>query len=253
MKEKKTYKSSWYEFTPDWSGFNLSYDLAGYFSPKPELQIYFIWGKLFIHLPWRHYKKIEREKTLKEKRKDKLNEIAGKSVKKSYVKEFYDESEPPSYGIYYHFNQICIKYGIKYKLFDMPWVQTWIRTSALKNDGTWIDETKNNRNMSFYDELKWKDILLIEKYTYRYITKDGTLQECEATIRVEEREWRWKWFKWLKYTRKTYKCIDVSFKVEIGEGKNSYKGGVTGCSYEMLPNETPFQTLKRMEQEKRFR
>ena len=76
MKEKKTYKSSWYEFTPTWSGFAIIYNLAGYFTPKPMLQLYIIWGKLFIYFPWRHYKKIKREKTLKEQRNDKMNYFA---------------------------------------------------------------------------------------------------------------------------------------------------------------------------------
>lgn len=252
MKEKKTYKSSWYEFTPDWSGFALRYELSGYYDYKPVLQIYFIWGKLFLYLPWRHYKKVKRDKTIKEKRKDKLDKLSGKVIKEVYKKELYYDSEPPRYGIYFYMNQFGINIGEKTKLYDLPWSLDWIRTSALKIDGTWISENKNNRNCEFWDDTKWKDILFIEKYPYRYITKDGTLQECDATIKVNEREWRWKWFKWLKYTGKTYKTIEVNFSKEIGEKVNSWKGGTTGCSYEMKKNETPYQTLKRMENERRF-
>ena len=52
---KKTHKSTWYEFTPTWSGFHISYDIAGYYTTRAMLQIYLIWGKLFLYLPWRHY------------------------------------------------------------------------------------------------------------------------------------------------------------------------------------------------------
>ena len=60
MKEKKTYKTKWFEFTPDWSGFSLRYQLSGNYDTKPVLQIYLIWGKIFLYMPWVHYKKVER-------------------------------------------------------------------------------------------------------------------------------------------------------------------------------------------------
>ena len=253
MKEHKTYKSKWYEFTPTWSGFHLSYHLAGYFHSIPMLQIYFIWGKLFLYLPWRHYKKVEIKKNLKEIRKDKLNFIKGKEIKKVYKKELYNENDPPRYGIYFHMNEFCINYGKKYKQYDLPWCLDWIRTSALTKDGKWLHETKHNRNMNFQDEDKWKDILFSETYPYIYITQNNEEQQCLATIRVEEREWRWHWFKWLKYPRRISKDIDIEFSDEIGERKGSWKGGVTGCGYEMKPNETPYETLKRMEKERKFK
>jgi len=253
MKEKKTYKSSWYNFTPEWSGFNLKYELSGYYDTKPVIQIYLIWGKLFLYMPWTHYKKVEREKTLKEKRRDKLNTIAGKTIKKVYKKVYYDECDPPQYGIYFYMNQFGINIGTKTKLYDLPWAKTWIRTSALKKDEkTWVHETEKDRNKDFWDKDKWKDILYSETYPYLYTTNNNKDQHCLATIRVEEREWRWKWFTWLKWTKSTYKVIDVDFSTDIGERKNSWKGGTTGCSYEMKPNETPFQTLKRMEKERKF-
>jgi hypothetical protein len=39
---------------------------------------------------------------------------------------------------------------------------------------------------------------------------------------------------------------------ECGERKGSWKGGTLGCSYELLPNETPLDCLKRMEKERKF-
>lgn len=250
MKEKKTYRGRWYEFTPAWSGFHLCYELAGYFSPRPVLQIYFIWGKLFLTMPWHHYKKIEREKTLKEKRADKLNTIAGKKIEKVYDKVTYDECDPPKYGIYFYMNQFGINCGTKTKLYDLPWALTWIRTSALRKDGNWEHETKGDKKEFWND--KWEDIIFKESYPYKYIKNDGTEQNTIATIKVEEREWRWKWFKWLKITRKISRDIEVNFSCEIGEKVGSWKGGVLGTGYKMKKGETPYQTLKRMENEKRF-
>jgi hypothetical protein len=253
MKEKKTYKNEWFSFTPEWCGFSLRYQLSGYYDTKPVLQIYLIWGKLFLYMPWVHYRKVERKKTLKEIRKDKLNAIAGKKVKKVYTKEPYYECDSPQYGIYFYMNQFGINLGKKTKLYDLPWAKTWIRTSCLKRDETWENETKKDNHKEFYDKDKWDGILFSETYPYIYKTNSGEVQHCSATIRVEEREWRWKWFTWLKWTKKTQKVIDVEFSTDIGDRKNSWKGGCTGCSYEMKLDETPLQTLKRMEKERRFR
>ena len=64
MKEKKRYKNKWFEFTPGWSGLYLRYQLSGYYDTKPVIQIYFLWGKLFLYMPWTHYRKVERKKTV---------------------------------------------------------------------------------------------------------------------------------------------------------------------------------------------
>jgi hypothetical protein len=255
----KTFKNKYFEFTPKWSGFNITYHVAGYFDPRAMLQVYFIWGKFFLYLPWKHYKLIEKTKTIQEKRKEKLNNLNGIITKNKKIKKYYtDCCEAPRYGIYFHMNQLGLCYGKNTNLYDMPWSLDWVRTSALKIDGTWEHETKLSRlgatgTKNFWDESKWQGILFQEKHPYRYITKNGDIQDVTATIRVEEREWRWKWFKWLKWIRKIRKDIEIDFSNEIGEKKGSYKGGCVGCSYEMLPNEKPLETLKRMERERIFK
>ena len=253
MKDYKTYKSSWYEFTPGWSGFQLAYYIAGYFDSKPMLQIYFIWGKLFLYLPWRHYKKVKKEKTSQEIRKDKLEVLNNKKYKPKpiYVKERYNTSETPKYSMYFYMNEFYICYGRKSKSFELPWSLNWIKTSELGKNGEWYHETKNNR-MEFWDKDKWEDKLFIETYPYKYTTNMGVIQECLATIKVKEREWRWHWFTWLKWTSKIRKDIEIEFSQDIGEKKGSYKGGITTYSYNMRPNESPYECLKRMENERRF-
>lgn len=48
------------------------------------------------------------------------------------------------------------------------------------------------------------------------------------------------------------RSIDVEFNAEVGERTGSWKGGCIGCGYQMNPNETPLQALRRMEAERKF-
>jgi hypothetical protein len=88
-------------------------------------------------------------------------------------------------------------------------------------------------------------------YPYRYVLKDGTVQERIATVHVHRMEWRARWWP-IIWKRKVSTSIGVNFNEEVGEGSGSWKGGCTGCGYEMLPGETPEQTLRRMEIERKF-
>lgn len=249
----KTIKNKYFEFTPGWNEPSFVYHVAGYHEPKPMLHISLFWGNLFIYLPWYHYQKVERKKTLKEERSDKIKILSNHNYKpkKRYKKIKYYDCEAPEYGIYYHMKQIGIKYGKKVKLIDTPWAFDWIRTSLLMKNGTWAHETKGNMK-DFWNDILWDDKKFKEKYPYTYTKKDGNTQKTIATITVSEREWRLKYFKWFKYIKKVRRSIDVDFKDEIGEGVTSWKGGVTGAGHDMLKNETPYQTLKRMEKERKF-
>lgn len=91
-----------------------------------------------------------------------------------------------------------------------------------------------------------------ETYPYTYVKKNGEVQERLATITVEEREWRRRWLKFTKLFAVVHKQIDISLDKEIGEKVGSYKGGVTGFSEEMYPNEGPLHTLRRAEEKRRF-
>lgn len=87
-----------------------------------------------------------------------------------------------------------------------------------------------------------------ETHLYRYVLRSGEVQERMATIKVEQRRWtRW-WLPWRKVSR----YIDIEFSGEVGERSGSWKGGVLGCSYNMLPNELAVDCLRRMERERTF-
>lgn len=87
-----------------------------------------------------------------------------------------------------------------------------------------------------------------EKHPYAYRLRSGEVQERTATIRVETRRWTRFWIPW----KLTKKYIDVAFDKEVGERSGTWKGGVLGCSYDMLPGESAAECLGRMELERRF-
>lgn len=123
----------------------------------------------------------------------------------------------------------------------------WIRTSILMPDGSWATEDKTRTIDTI--EIRRLNQHWHEKHHYLYVTCHGINQSCMAYIRVEEREWIHK----PTGHRKIVKDIGVDFQQELGTEAGSWKGGVVGCSYEMFPDETPVQTLRRMEKERTFR
>ena len=214
----ETFRGKWFEFSPHFSHFALEYDLAGYFDPRPHIHICLGWGNLFVMLPF---------------------------------KSKYDECEPPRYGVYYFESCLWFPHGRKLKCIHLPWELDWIRTSVLRKDGVWETEDRKHRNKNFWKD-EWLDVLWSETYPYTYTLKNGTIQERTATIKIEEREWRWRGLRWTKLTSKVRRCIEVSFSDEVGEKTGSWKGGCTGCGYDMLPNEVPLDTLRRMERDRKF-
>jgi len=113
--------------------------------------------------------------------------------------------------------------------------------------------TKDDPQKTVYMPWHWKHrehLVLTEPeiYPYTYVLRSGEVQHRTATIKVETRLWtRW----WFPY-KQLSKAIKVEFDDEVGERSGSWKGGCIGCSYEMLPSETPLQTLRRMEVERKF-
>jgi hypothetical protein len=133
----------------------------------------------------------------------------------------------------------------KRKSIPMPWQWSHHKSEVLLPDGSF--------GIRSYD---WKedrpDGRKIENFPYRYVCNDGEVQDVTAKVFVSRMEWRWTGLKGLPYPRKVQTCIDVEFDNSVGEGRGSWKGGCTGCGIEMLPSETPEQTLRRMEKTRRF-
>lgn len=131
------------------------------------------------------------------------------------------------------------------KIIYMPWdYGSCVESKLIAKNGKWIDS------------IGWDlDYLVIKKesFPYKYTLKSGEVQNRTATVSVTRRVWYWRLFKYLKIGPKIDSTtLDVSFDDEVGEGAGSWKGGTIGCSYQMLKGETPEQTLRRMERERKF-
>lgn len=215
--------NDWIIFYWGWY-FDISYEICGYFDNRPRINLDLIFFSLTFILPFRN--------------------------------KWTDECVSPKWGVAIHSNTLWIykggegklKGGSKWWTWDLPFVtKDWFRTSILLKDDTWESEKRGDKKDFYEDEWKAKQKTWNYDYTDSY---DGEI--IPTTIYVEEREWRPKWLKWTKFFAKRRRTIDVSFSKECGKGKGQWKGGTTGCSYELLPNEEPLACLKRMEKERKF-
>lgn len=224
-KNKWIFESKWLIFYFTFN-FDLSFEICGYFDNRPRIILGLIFFRLTLILPFRN--------------------------------KWTDECDSPKWGIAYHGSTFWIYRGGKGNLnggnkwwtLDAPWRWQWVRTSNLRKDGAWEHETKGN-SKDFYKD-KWKGIIWNEIHPYTYVLKNGTVQNRNATIKVAEREWRLHWLKWLPIIKKISKVIEIDFDGEVGERTGSWKGGTVGCSYPLLPHETPLECLRKMEKERKF-
>lgn len=210
-----------------WGGsFNLTYDVCGYFDNRPRIHLGLVLFTLILVLPFRN--------------------------------GWTDECSPPRYGVAYHDQIFWIHLGgkgngnggDKWITFYMPWSYDWVRTSVLLKDGSWAHETKKQRQEFWSDE--WKERKWSEDHPYQYTLKSGEVQHRTAHITVEEREWRMRWLRWTPWFNKVRRTIAVDFSDEVGERTGSWKGGTTGCGYDLKENETPHECLMRMMSERKF-
>ena len=224
-KKKWIFESKWLIFYWGWH-FDITYSTCGYFDARHRINFDLIFFSLTLILP-----------------------IYSKHT---------DECDPPEWGIKYHNQTFWIELGGQgngtnknYTIY-MPWQFQWVRTSNLRKDGKWEHETKGNRK-DFWKEEEWEEVLWSESHPYTYKLESGGIQERIAKISVSEREWRWHWFKWLPFPRKVSRTLDIDFNDEVGPQTGSWKGGVVGCSYELLLGESPLVCLRRMEKEIEFK
>jgi hypothetical protein len=135
----------------------------------------------------------------------------------------------PTYGFYFFADELVLEYGKSkgrrgdpMKHIAMPWAWRH-REHAVESEPA--------------------------AYSYRYERESGEIQERVATVTRERRIWTRPWLPWRRVSR----YINVDFNGEVGERTGSWKGGTTGCSYEMKSGESRLECLRRMERERRFR
>ena len=146
--------------------------------------------------------------------------------------------------------------------WHFPWEWSWYSTEVLELRDPIIAKSVYTERAGDRKRLgidSFEHMRLIEKasadhagiHPYRYILKDGTVQDVQATIYAERMKWRMRWW-WLLPFRKSRTSISVKFSDEVGEGRGSWKGGCVGCGYDLKLGETPYECLTRMERDRRF-
>lgn len=148
--------------------------------------------------------------------------------------------------VYYFEKSLVLHFGRRRKSFYMPWMLEQVKHEVQRSDGSWVPYVPE------YDQSREPDGRHVETYPYHYMTRNGDVQHCNATIYVERREYRWRKAQWLPLFAKRSQEIHVSFSAEVGERSGSWKGGCIGCWYGMRKNETAKECLMRMQDERRF-
>jgi len=141
-----------------------------------------------------------------------------------------------------------------------PWSYDWYSTEILDHERpylaqtVWMEKTGDRRRKDCFKS--WDDAepfkkSVSETYNYKYVLKNGEVQLRRATVYADRMTWRMRWWPLLPFV-KVRTSINVKFDAEVGEGTGSWKGGCTGCGYDLRLGETPLECLRRMEQERKF-
>ena len=216
------------------------------------INICLIWGNLWLQVPRILKARVKRE--------------SAKSWDAATIarmgRDWYETKIERVYGLTFTRSNLHVHYGIQpgcwsrrdkknsdhTKLFTYPWAN-WrmVRHEVMMHDGSWIEKPHDWCSAIPSTD---RDGLYRERLPYHYKDKHVD-QITTATITAERREWRLKLLPWLPLGR-NQQSISIDFSDEIGAERGSWKGGVLGCSELMMPGETPEQTLRRVEGERKF-
>lgn len=163
--------------------------------------------------------------------------------------EYEWNEETPSWGAMIHsdpdgFN-VILHWGRRCKVIDNPFRIQRLSWDYLASDGQW------RSLMGPYVSREDRKALKL-RFPYRYVLQSREEQEVIATITQERTMLGRRFLHRLGWPKQKQTSIDIEFSAEVGERAGSWKGGCIGCSYTALPHETPEQTLRRMERERKF-
>lgn len=129
----------------------------------------------------------------------------------------------------------------------LPWTQWHFHRHAffgLKGEllREWIEPRRRSKRRAgaatrFDEQYEFKKTA--PKVTFDFDDYDG--QRIKATTQIEQREYTFGegWFQWLRFFRRDMvrRSLSIDFSAEVGPEKGSWKGGTTGHSIDMLPDE----------------
>lgn len=165
-------------------------------------------------------------------------------------RDHYTEYFHKLYGIIFNEDYMMVHYGIddityygcgKYSTYkDYPWKATrYIKTEYLDTegkvfwtemDGPWSEEAS---------KLKEEKLELLQKKYF--VIEDYDRERILATTYLVRRTWKhgkgsFKWLQWVKKDL-VITSLEINYSKEVGKQKGSWKGGVIGCSCNLIPEE----------------
>ena len=217
--------TKWFGLWYDWK-FELTYHKCGYFDPHPEIHISLLGLHFLFRLPWKNEK-------------------------------WAEECDPPKYGIQVHNSTfwLCLggkgnmNGGTKFWTWDLPFFTfIHVKHTVMISGGEMVDSKYLGSNKPY---VYYADDPLVLKYQVPYTDSyDGEVVICSYWR--EYREWRPKWLTWTSLFARKRNYLEIQFDREVGKRKGEWKGGCIGCSYDLLPNETDLECIRRMERERKF-
>lgn len=171
-----------------------------------------------------------------------------------YMSDEYDleyDDEGWDYGFYVYdwtdlnlcWNKYRKNWGIPYRSCD------WVSTEVMDLDRNVVFvENLENRKSSWDERYEIQNKIKVD-FPYTYQPKFGEVQYTTAKVHVSRMKWVRKWWPFKKLERTS---IDVTFDPSIGDDNDGWKGGCISCGWELRDDETPEQSLRRMELERRF-
>lgn len=160
------------------------------------------------------------------------------------------EGHGPEWGWSFFMDSLHCHWGYRSRLIGLPFLRCYFeKREYLTQDQKTVTYVEQNGGRGKYrQDEEIEKAKVSRQFAYRYVCRDGEVQNVIATVFVDRMTWRRKWTP-LRLVRTS---IDVSFSKEVGEGRGSWKGGCIGCGYDMRPGETAEQCLRRMEQDRSF-
>lgn len=141
-----------------------------------------------------------------------------------FGRQTHDSSTTQDWGCFLPWTQWR---HVRYSLFDLNGDEFW----------TQIDGTSKLGSSSYEEQREFDRLCPTRQFDF--MDFDG--EAGVATTKITEREWRFGTgsFKWLSRfrRRKVKRSLDISFSIETGERKGSWKGGTLGHAIEMQPGE----------------
>lgn len=153
------------------------------------------------------------------------------------------------------------KWYQRYYTINFPWQYDWFSTEVLEHKAnlpglqkTLFIERQGEKRSNAFEAMRESEPIkksATEIYDYVYALKGGKIQIRKASVYVSRMTWIMRGYPVLPF-KKIRTSINISFDGEVGERSGSWKGGCVGCGYEMKVGETPLETLRRMERERKF-